>query len=535
MALPNDVDVLVVGAGFSGLYMLHKLRGLGLSAVALEKGDGVGGTWYWNRYPGARCDVESPYYSYSFDADLEQEWEWTERYPAQPELLKYINHVADRFELRKDIFLETTAVSAVFDESENLWTVTSIGPEGGHVTRARYCIMATGCLSSARMPNIPGLESFQGQLLHTGMWPHEEIDFTGQRVGVIGTGSSGIQAIPVIAEQAQNLQVFQRTPNFSVPAFNGPIDQQWYREIKENYPELRERSRHTTMGIPFQRRDQAAIDISEEEREQVFEEHWPKGGFRISSCFNDLMRNQESNDSLASFVRNKIDQMVHDPKIAQLLKPYDHPVTGKRICVDTNYYATYNRDNVELIDVKSDPIQEITAHGIQTEDHFFELDTIVVATGFDAMTGAMLHMDIRGRGGASLREHWEAGARTYLGLAVAGFPNMFTIAGPGSPSVLSNMLTSIEQHVEWISDHLVHLREGGYTSSEAATVAEDEWVDHVRELSEKTLFPSANSWYLGANVPGKPRVFMPYIGGVGRYRAHCTDIASRDYEGFVLK
>lgn len=535
MRLPDEVDVLVVGAGFSGLYMLHKLREIGLKAVALEKGDGVGGTWYWNRYPGARCDVESPYYSYSFDADLEQEWEWTERYPAQPELLRYINHVTDRFDLRKDIAFETTAVSAIFDESSDIWTVTTVGPEGGHVIRATYCVMATGCLSAARMPNIPGLESFEGQLLHTGMWPHEEVDFTGQRVGVIGTGSSGIQAIPVIATQAEELQVFQRTPNFSVPAFNGPINQEWVKGIKADYPALRERSRHTTMGIPYQRRDQAAVDVSEEERQRVFEEYWPKGGFRISSCFNDLIRNKESNDSLASFVRNKIDDMVDDPKVAELLKPRGYPITAKRICVDTNYYATYNRDNVELVDVKSDPIQEITARGIQTESKLFELDIIVVATGFDAMTGAMLYMDIRGRGGASLREHWDAGARTYLGLAVAGFPNMFTIAGPGSPSVLSNMITSIEQHVEWIAAHLAYLVKKGYATSEADTVSEDEWVEHVRELSEMTLFPNANSWYLGANVPGKPRVFMPYVGGVGAYRAHCDGVAARDYEGFLVK
>ncbi|RBM01962.1 cyclohexanone monooxygenase [Glutamicibacter soli] len=535
MRMPHEVDALVVGAGFSGLYSMHKLRGLGLSTVILEKGDGVGGTWYWNRYPGARCDVESPYYSYSFDEDLQQDWEWTERYPAQPELLKYINHVADRFDLRKDIFFETTVVSAVFDESTERWTVTSIGPDGGSVISAKYCIMATGCLSSARMPDIPGINSFTGRLLHTGMWPHEEVDFTGQRVGVIGTGSSGIQAIPMIAKQAKNLQVFQRTANFSVPAFNGPIDQEWFAKIKANYPELRERSRHTAMGIPYQRRNQAAVDISEDERRAVFEEHWPKGGFRISSCFNDLMRNKESNDSLSDFVRAKIEQTVTDPKTAELLKPYGYPITGKRICVDTDYYATFNRENVQLIDVKSDPIVEITPTGVRTESNFYELDALVVATGFDAMTGAMLRMDIRGRDGASLREHWDAGARTYLGVAIAGFPNLFTIAGPGSPSVLSNMLTSIEQHVEWITDHLAYLQAKGYETSEATTASEAGWVEHVRELADQTLFPTANSWYLGANVPGKPRVFMPYVGGVGTYRAHCEGVAAREYEGFALK
>lgn len=535
MRLPKEVDALIVGAGFSGLYMLYRLRKLGLNTVAVEQGDGVGGTWYWNRYPGARCDVESPFYSYSFDEDLQQEWQWTERYATQPELLAYINHVADRFDLRKNVYLETKVVSAIFDETDERWTVTSTGPDGGSVIRAKYCIMATGCLSSARMPDIPGLDSFQGRLLHTGEWPHEEVDFSGQTVGVIGTGSSGVQAIPLIAEQAEELKVFQRTPNFSVPAHNGPIDQEWFDKIKANYPELRERSRHTTMGIPHDRRQQAAIDVSPEERRRVFEDHWPKGGFRVSSCFNDLMRNKESNDALSDFVRDKISEIVDDPETAAKLKPYGYPNTGKRICVDTNYYATFNRDNVELVDVKSDPIQEITPTGVRTGNRHVELDALVVATGFDAMTGSMLRMDIHGRDGISLRDHWDAGARTYLGLAISGFPNLFTIAGPGSPSVLSNMLTSIEQHVDWVTDHLSYMQDNGLEVSEAKESSEDHWVEHVRELADKTLFPTANSWYLGANVPGKPRVFMPYVGGVGNYRAHCEEVAAQDYAGFALK
>jgi cation diffusion facilitator CzcD-associated flavoprotein CzcO len=535
MSAPKSVDAVIVGAGFAGLYMLKKLREQGLEAVVLERGDGVGGTWFWNRYPGARCDVESPYYSYSFDPELEQEWEWTERYPAQPELMKYLNHVADRYDLRRDILLETTVVSAVYDEVTRRWRVTSSGSGGGQVTTARYCIMATGCLSSSRVPDFAGLKDFAGEVYHTGQWPHEEVDFTGKRVGVVGTGSSGVQSIPEIAAQAEELFVFQRTPNFSVPAKNGPLDQQLWAEVKANYPQLREDARHTPTGLPFSPGTESALGVDEATRKGVIDEHWALGGFRLAQCFSDIGVSREANDTIAAYIRAKIDEIVEDPATAELLKPWDHPVGTKRICVDTDYYATYNRDNVHLIDVKSAPITTLTETGLRTEaGEEFDLDAVVFATGFDAMTGALLTMDIRGRDGESLRDHWESGARTYLGLSVAGFPNLFTVTGPGSPSVLSNMVTSIEQHVEWIDEHIAYLRRNGLEVSEPALEAENEWVEHVNTVADMTLMKQANSWYLGANVPGKPRVFMPYAGGVGAYRQQCDEIAADRYRGFQL-
>ncbi|WP_262106652.1 NAD(P)/FAD-dependent oxidoreductase [Arthrobacter sp. Marseille-P9274] len=530
----REVDAVIVGAGFSGLYMLHKLRDQGLSAVVFEKGDGVGGTWYWNRYPGARCDVESPYYSYSFDPELEQEWEWTERYPAQPELMRYLNFVADRYDLRRDLELETTVTAAEYDGGTNRWRVSTSSARGDEVTQAQFCIMATGCLSTSRIPDFRGLESFSGEVYHTGAWPHEDVDFTGKRVGVVGTGSSGIQSIPVIAAQAEQLTVFQRTPNFSVPAKNGPLDQEFWQDVKANYRRIREDAKHTPTGLPFPPGADAALEAAPEERQRVFDEHWTLGGFRLAQCFSDLAVSNEANETVAEYIRTKIDEIVEDPETARLLKPYDHPVGTKRICVDTEYYATYNRPNVQLVDVRKAPIEEITPAGLRTAEQEYEFDAIVFATGFDAMTGALLAIDIRGRDGVALRDKWEAGPRAYLGVSMAGFPNLFTVTGPGSPSVLSNMVTSIEQHVDWIARHIEYLDANGLQSSEPLAEAEDAWVEHVNALADMTLFPQANSWYLGANVPGKPRVFMPYVGGVGAYRAKCDEVAAKAYEGFAL-
>jgi cyclohexanone monooxygenase len=531
-----EIDVVVVGAGFSGLYLLHRLRGQGMSCAVFERGDGVGGTWYWNRYPGARCDVESPYYSYSFSPELEQEWEWTERYPAQPEILRYLNHVADRFDLRRDIELDTEVVSAAYDEAGRRWDVTVRSTADGsqRSVRAKYCVMATGCLSAGRVPDFEGLDTFGGEIYHTGSWPHEGVDFTGKRVAVVGTGSSGIQSIPVIAGQAEHLTVFQRTPNFSVPARNQPLDPEEWRRIKADYPRLRELARRTPTGLPFPPSTASALETAPEEQRQVLEEHWTLGGFRLGQCFSDLAVNRDANDVVAQYIRERIDEIVEDPAVAELLKPYDHPVGTKRICVDTDYYATFNRDNVTLVDVRSAPITRLTETGLSTTaaDHAF--DAIVFATGFDAMTGALLKMQITGTGGTTLAEKWSAGPRTYLGVATAGFPNLFMVTGPGSPSVLSNMVTSIEQHVDWITDHIRYLEERGLSCSEASPEAEDAWVQHVNDAADTTLFPQANSWYLGANVPGKPRVFMPYVGGVGAYREKCDEVAARQYEGFSV-
>jgi cation diffusion facilitator CzcD-associated flavoprotein CzcO len=524
-------DAVIVGAGFSGLYMLHRLRGLGLSVRVYEAGSGVGGTWFWNRYPGARCDIESLDYSYSFSEELQQEWEWTERYPTQPEILRYLNYVADRFELRPDIQLETRVTSAVFDEATGRWTIET---DGGERVAAKYCVMATGCLSVPKAPDFKGLDSFRGQWYHTGNWPHEGVDFTGKRVGVIGTGSSAIQSIPVIVQQAAHLFVFQRTPNFSVPARNIPLAaeyQQWY---KENFAEIRRKARETAFGGNFGANEQSALEATSEERQREYGSRWEQGGLAFVGSYSDLIVSKEANDTAAEFIRARIRETVHDPAVADALTPKDHALGTKRLCVDTGYFETFNRPNITLVDVRESPIEEITPNGLRTRDAEYELDSIVFAIGFDAMTGPLFNIDICGKGGNSLKQKWAEGPRTYLGLMTADFPNLFTITGPGSPSVLSNMVVSIEQHVDWIADCIGYMREHDFERIEATAEAEEGWVAHVNEVANYTLFPHANSWYVGANIPGKPRVFMPYIGGVGVYRGICDDVVAKGYAGFAL-
>jgi cation diffusion facilitator CzcD-associated flavoprotein CzcO len=529
----TSVDIVIVGAGFAGLYMLHRARELGFSARVYEAGDGVGGTWYWNRYPGARCDVESLEYSYSFSDDLRREWQWTERYATQPEILRYLNHVADRFDLRRDIQFGTKVISANFDELEGRWIIAT---DRGQCVSAQFCVMATGCLSSAKVPDYKGLETFNGKWYHTGHWPHEGVDFTGQTVAVIGTGSSGIQSIPMIARQASHLYVFQRTPNFSLPAQNGPIPPEVIQDWKENAQKYREIAKTTPFGFLVQAGGPkpSAMEVSAEEREQSYQQGWQAGGFGTLVAFNDLFVNRESNETAAEFVRDKIRGIVRDPAVAEKLAPKDHPIGTKRPCIDTGYFETYNRDNVTLVDVRDTPIEEITPTGLRTRDRQFAVDSIVFATGFDAMTGALNDIAIHGREGSSLKEKWAAGPRTYLGLMVAGFPNLFTITGPGSPSVLSNMAMAIEQHADWIADCIAYLRNHHIAILEASSEAETSWVNHVNEVANLTLYPLANSWYLGANVPGKPRVFMPYIGGLPAYCQKCNEVAASGYEGFIL-
>ena len=526
------VDCVIVGAGFAGMYMLHRTRELGFTAQVFEAGGDVGGTWYWNRYPGARCDIESLEYSYSFDDELQQEWDWTERYAPQPEILSYAQHVAERFDLRRDITFDTKVTDAVFDEATNTWRVRT---DQGHDVTCRYLIMATGCLSAANIPHLPGADTFEGDTYHTGRWPHEGVDFTGKRVGVIGTGSSAIQSIPIIAEQAERLVVFQRTATYSVPAHNGPLDPQEVAQVKADYASFRATNREmpSAFGGWLPRHDESALVAGEEERRARFEERWKMGGLPFLGAYNDLLLSSEANEAAADFVREKIREVVEDPEVADALTP-DQVIGCKRLCVDTGYYATYNRPNVELVDLRATPIEAITPTGIRTEGgHEHELDAIVYATGFDAMTGALMRIDIRGRGGVPLQEAWAAGPRTYLGLNVVGFPNLFTITGPGSPSVLTNMIVSIEQHVEWIGDCLAYLREHGHETIEATQEAQDQWVDFVNAVAGFTLFPTCNSWYLGANVPGKPRVFMP-LPGFPIYAERCDAVAAAGYEGFVL-
>jgi cyclohexanone monooxygenase len=527
-----DFDAIVIGAGISGLYMLYRLRRMGLSARVFERGSGVGGTWFWNRYPGARCDVESLDYSYSFSAELEQEWEWTERYPTQSEILRYLNHVADRFDLRRDIQLNTTVANAAFADDRDRWMVTTAD---GQAHTARYCIMAVGCLSSVNEPEFKGLDSFEGRWYQTSRWPHEGVDFHGQRVGCIGTGSSGIQAIPQIARQAEHLFVFQRTPNFSIPARNAPLDPEAQRQVKSTYPERRQKARASRAGLSLDPPLRSALEDSPEERQRVFEAGWRRGGIgSVNGAYNDLLTSMDANQTVAEFVRGKIRETVHDPAVAQLLTPVDYPFGTKRLCVDIDYFETYNRDTVTLVDLRRDPIEEIVPTGLRTRSTQFALDSIVFAIGFDAMTGPLFDIDIRGSGGAPLKQKWADGPRTYLGLATAGFPNLFMITGPGSPSVLSNMVVSIEQHVEWIAECLGYLREHQVERIEADLDAENAWVDHVNEVASRTLYPLANSWYMGANIPGKPRIFMPYIGGVGAYRQKCDEVAAHGYAGFRL-
>lgn len=527
----ETVDAVVVGAGFAGLYMLHRLRQLGMSTRVFEAAADVGGTWYWNRYPGACCDIQSMEYSYSFSDDLQQEWNWSERYPSQPEILRYLNHVADRFDLRKDIQFNTPVTMAIFDETLLRWQIQT---HRGDRISARFCIMATGCLSVPKIPDIKGLENFKGNIYPTSHWPHEPVHFNDQRVAVIGTGSSGIQCIPIIAEEAVHLYVFQRTPNFSIPARNTSLTPEFEQRWKANYAEHRRQARETFSGILSDDLTQSisALQATPEERLKIYEARWQKGGLGFMLAFNDLFSNKEANDTATEFLHSKIRATVKNPVVAESLLPLTYPLASKRLCIDSRYYETFNRNNVTLVVLHEEPINEITADGVKTERTTYEVDSIVLATGFDAMTGALLNVDIRGRSNCKLREKWAEGPRTYLGLMTAGFPNLFMVTGPGSPSVLSNMIVSIEQHVEWIADCLDHLQKHRFETIEATVEAEDEWVNHVNETANHTLFPTANSWYLGANIPGKPRVFMPYPGGVGAYRTKCENVVINGYEGF---
>jgi cyclohexanone monooxygenase len=528
-----QLDVAVVGAGLGGLYAIHRMRGLGFKTRAFEAGSGVGGTWFWNKYPGARCDIESLEYSYSFDDDLQQEWSWPERYATQPQILAYIQHVAERFDLMRDVQLNTRITEATFNGDLNRWILKA---SNGQTISARFCIMATGNLSTPRVPDFKGIDTFEGKWYHSGMWPAEGVDFTGKRVGVIGTGSSGIQMIPLIAQQAKHLYVFQRTANYSLPAQNGPMDRELEGAFKANYRKSREEARHTGFGVSgYPVPTQSALAVSDEERRKKYEMLWERGGsIGFLSCYTDFLVSEEANETAAEFVREKIRSVVKDPKVAALLTPTDHPIGTKRLCLDTGYYETYNRPNVSLVDVRSAPIQEITSKGVRTADQEFELDAIAFATGFDAMTGALREIDIRGIDGTRLADKWIGGPMTYLGLMVAGFPNMFIVTGPGSPGVKSQMIHSIEQHVDWVSDLLKTAAERQVRRIEADPDAQTNWVSHVNEVADATLYPRANSWYVGANIPGKPRVFMPYVAGVGVYRKLCDEIAADDYRGLKL-
>jgi cyclohexanone monooxygenase len=529
---PRAVDVIVVGAGFSGLHLTYELWKKGFSIRTFEAGSGVGGTWFWNRYPGARCDVESLQYSFSFCEELQQEWTWTQRYAKQEEILAYLEHVADRFELRSHIQLNTRVEAAAYNEDEKRWTVTT---DEGATWSAKFFILACGTLTKVRLPDIPGIEDFKGRKLHTARWPSEKADFRGKRVGIIGTGSTAIQVIPEIAEEAAALTVFQRTANFVVPSGNRSLTAEEISSWKARYAQIRQEARLTRGGVyDPDRTNLSALQVGEEERNARYAAAWKNGGVLFQFAFNDIQVDEEANRTAADFVRARIRELVRDPLTAEDLCPNDHPISAKRLCVHSGYYETFNRSNVQLVNLRRNPIQRFTVAGARCSDGDIPLDILICATGFDAMTGSLKGMDIRGRGGVGLAEAWNAGPVTYLGLQVHGFPNLFLVTGPGSPSVLSNAVVSIEQHVEWIGRCLESLREAGKSTMEAKLDSQEDWVAHVNALADATLYPRANSWYNGANIPGKPRVFMPYVGGVGAYLKKCDEIAQRGYEGFVL-
>jgi cation diffusion facilitator CzcD-associated flavoprotein CzcO len=531
MSENNILDAIVIGAGFSGIYQLHCLRDrLGLKAKLLEAGDGVGGTWYWNRYPGARCDSESHSYMYYFSDELVQEWEWSERYPQQPEILRYLNHVADKLDLKKDMSFNTRVCSAQYDESQNQWVVRT---QLGDTWRAQFLITAVGCLSSANVPDIMGRDDFAGQWFHTGSWPQEGVDFKGKRVGVVGTGSTGIQVIPVIAQQAAHLTVFQRTANYSLPANNAPLTEEFKQYAKVHAHDIYEIMTTNHNGHPFHIESRTAVETPEQERQQIYEAAWNKGGLRFRATFEDLLTDQRANETAAQFIRQKILQIVKDPEKAEILADIDHPFAAKRPPIDSGYFETYNRDNVSIVNLRRTPIEEIVPEGIRTSNRTYDLDVIVFATGFDAMTGSLLKLNIEGVNGRKLTDDWRAGPQTYLGLQIPGYPNLFTITGPGSPSVLCNLPPAIEQHVQWITNCIKHMKEHQLVKVQTSDAVSQQWQAEVDRAANATLLPQVkHSWYLGANVPGKPRVFMPYAGGLAHYRSICDAVAADNYRGF---
>jgi len=525
----GEVDVVVIGAGFAGLAMANRLQENGFSMQGFEAGGDVGGTWYWNRYPGARCDVESMEYSYRFSEELQQQWDWSERYAAQPEILRYANHVADRFDLRRHFRFNTRVESAVFDEASARWIVFT--SDGGR-TIARFLVTAVGCLSASNLPDIAGLDSFRGQLVHTGSWPPEGVALAGKRVGVIGTGSSGVQVIPMIAREAAALTVFQRTPAYCVPAHNGPMDPAHAAEIKRDYKAFRDhcgRQFGASAGTPGTK---SALEVDEAERRRIYEEAWARGGLFFQGAFYDLTYDMKANDTAMAFFRDKIREIVKDPETAEKLTP-KYRLGEKRLCVDSGYYETFNRPNVHLVDLKRDPIRRVTEAGVLTESGEHPLDILVLATGYDAITGPLLRMDIRGRGGRRLRDDWAEGAQSFLGIGVAGFPNLFIVSGPGSPCVLTNMVYSIEQHVDWIAACLTYLRAQGLGLIEADEAAQQQWGDELDAMAAGTLVASGNSWYNGSNIDGKPRRFMIHLNYPG-YVDRCEAVAAEGYRGFRL-
>ncbi len=530
----NEVDAVIVGAGFSGLYMLHRLRELGFTTRSFDAADGVGGTWYWNRYPGARCDSESHYYCYSFSDEIRKEWKWSCRYPAQPELLAYLNFVADRLDLRKDIDFGTRVAAGNYDEEAHRWVVET---DQGETVRARFLITGVGNTSTPAKPSIPGLESFAGDVYHTALWPHEKVDFTGQKVALIGTGSSGIQSTPMIAEQADHLTVFQRTANYSVPARNHDLTDEMRRELEENYTEMRQLVLASPIGMPFEIPQKSALEVSDEERTATLDKLWEIGSFRFMfTSYHDIVVDLKANATVAGYIEAKIRDTVNDPAKADILCEFNHPVGTKRPPIDTNYYETFNRDNVSIVSIRKNPIREATVDGLIMENgDKHKVDAIVFATGFDTVTGTLNKLNLRGKGGVSLADKWQDGPRAYLGLCTAGFPNLFMITGPGSPGILTNFPGCIEQNVDWIADVMTHMRETNAVEIETSENTEAQWMQDITDVANTTLMTTVDSWYMNTNIPGKPRVFSAYFSGMHTYAEVCADVAANDYKGFEVR
>jgi len=529
--MTENFDIVIIGAGFSGLYAVHKF-GQKHNVVCFEAGAGVGGTWYWNRYPGARVDIESVEYSYGFDEDLQQEWRWPEYFSAQPELEKYANHVADRFDLRKNIRLSTAVESLKFNEATNRWHVRTA--KGDEVI-CKHIIAATGSLSAPNLPDWADRDKFKGDIYHTTQWPEEPLDLSNKRVGIIGTGSTSIQAAPILAERSKHLTVFQRTPAFSMPSGNKPLDEAHEREWKENYSERREQMINSYGVSLIEYPEKSAHDCTAEEQQQILEEGWQsKSAFQMMVAFTDVMTDPEANEVVSEFVRGKIRSAVNDPVTAELLCPKDYPIGAKRLCIDNGYYEMYNRDNIALVDVKSDPIVAFTETGLTTAGgKDYDLDVVVTATGFDAVTGALSRIDIEGIGGLKLTDKWRDGPTANFGFMVAGFPNFFMIHGPLSPAALAQMITAGEWQVNFVSDVIDDLEKDGYARIDTTEAAEQAWAAEVDGAASYTVHHLANSWYNGKNIKGKKGGFMIYVGGFPRYCELSTGAVKNEYEGFV--
>ena len=529
---PQRVDVLVVGAGFGGMYAVYKFREMGKSVVGIEAGGNVGGVWYWNRYPGARCDLMSVDYSYGFSPEIEQEWTWSEQFAAQPEILAYANFVADRLDLRKDFKFNTRVTSAKWDEAAQLWRATT---DQGEVLEAPYAIMSTGPLSIPKDPDIPGIDRFKGELYRAQKWPHHPVSYEGKRVGVIGTGSSGIQIIQEVGPQAGELFVFQRTPSFTLPMRNRALDDEYVAEMKKHYPQMRAAMRNNPTGGTRPVTSRPFFSLPKDQRLEAMEQAWINGGHTFLGSFSDLMINDEANEQVADFVRDKIGQIVNDPVTAEALKPRGYPIFARRPCLDSSYYETYNLPNVHLVDCKKDQIVEITENGVRTQSGEVELDMLIFATGYDALTGALLAFDVEGRDGIKLKDKWADGPRSHLGVAMAGFPNMWATTGPNGPAALANIITISEHDVDWIADLITHMEANSITSAEPTQEAEDGWMAMVAELAAPSLIRKANTWWVGANVKGKPTGLTMFVGGFNKYRDLCADAAQAGYKDFTFK